>query len=70
MRKKESILFMLLSLLLTGTESERDICRWIPFLCKDIYQMRTENNEFKVGKELNNPEDAEIIRGGWCRELN
>lgn len=34
MRKKESILFMLLSLLLTGTgtESERDICRWVPFL--------------------------------------
>lgn len=68
MRKKESTLLMLLSLLLTGTESERDICRWVPF--KDIYQMRTENTEFKVGKELNNPEDAEIIRGGWCRELN
>lgn len=34
-RKNESILLMLFSLLLTGTESERDICRfWDPFFCK------------------------------------
>lgn len=33
-RKNESSLLMLLSLLLTGTERERDICSWAPFLCK------------------------------------
>lgn len=34
-RKNESILFMLLSLLFTGTESERDIRRWTPLVCKN-----------------------------------